>query len=156
MTSSHTAYLKQYIFCRVSLGKDPSQEVHLNMSLFQTSPKRPFQSLKNFEDVSTVTVSGNSQSSSQIGICLTLPNLGFLWVFFKYPKISKIGNPLFFPVIYKANEKLSKPWLYYTVREHSRHSRTLKKIINVQITHLRPVFSLFTLCSQMPVVFIKV
>ena len=56
MTSSHTAYLKQYIFCRVSLGKDPSQEVHLNMSLFQTSPKRPFQSLKNFEDVSTVTV----------------------------------------------------------------------------------------------------
>ena len=32
-------------------------------------------------------------------ICLTLPNLGFLWVFFKYPKISKNGNPLFFPVI---------------------------------------------------------
>ena len=31
--------------------------------------------------------------------CLTLPNLGFLWVFFKYPKISKTGNPLFFPVI---------------------------------------------------------
>ena len=30
--------------------------------------------------------------------CLTLPNLGFLWVFFKYPKISKNGNPLFFPV----------------------------------------------------------
>ena len=27
-----------------------------------------------------------------------LPNLGFLWVFFKYPKISKNGNPLFFPV----------------------------------------------------------
>ena len=40
--------------------------------------------------------SGNSQPSSQIGICLTLPNLGFLWVFFKYPKISKIGNPWFF------------------------------------------------------------
>ena len=56
MTSSYPAYLKQYIFCRVSLGKDPSQEVHLNMSWFQTSPKRPFQSLKNFEDVSTVTV----------------------------------------------------------------------------------------------------
>ena len=35
---------------------------------------------------------------NQIGICLTLPNLGFLWVFFKYPKISKIGNLLFFPV----------------------------------------------------------
>ena len=41
---------------------------------------------------------GNSQPSSQIGTCLTLPNLGFLWVFFKYPKISKNGNPLFFPV----------------------------------------------------------
>ena len=41
---------------------------------------------------------GNSQLSSQIGTCLTLPNLGFLWVFFKYPKISKNGNPLFFPV----------------------------------------------------------
>ena len=32
------------------------------------------------------------------GICLTLPKLGFLWVFFKYPKIPKNGNPLFFPV----------------------------------------------------------
>ena len=28
----------------------------------------------------------------------SIANLGFLWVFFKYPKISKIGNPLFFPV----------------------------------------------------------
>ena len=35
---------------------------------------------------------------AQVGTCLTLPNLGFLWVFFKYPKISKNGNPLFFPV----------------------------------------------------------
>ena len=26
--------------------------------------------------------------------------LGYLWVFFKYPKISKNGNPLFFPVNY--------------------------------------------------------
>ena len=26
-------------------------------------------------------------------------SLGFLWVFFKYPKISKNGNPLFFPVL---------------------------------------------------------
>ena len=33
-----------------------------------------------------------------IGTSLALPNLGFLWVFFKYPKISKNGNPLFFPV----------------------------------------------------------
>ena len=41
----------------------------------------------------------NSQPSSLIGTCLTLPNLGFLWVFFKYPKISKNGNLLFFPVV---------------------------------------------------------
>ena len=42
---------------------------------------------------------GNSQLSSQVGTCLTLQNLGFLWVFFKYPKISKNGKyPLFFPV----------------------------------------------------------
>ena len=34
-----------------------------------------------------------------------LPNLGFLWVFFKYPKISKNGNRLFFPVT-GANPKL--------------------------------------------------
>ena len=41
----------------------------------------------------------NSQPSSLIGTCLTLPNLGFLRVFFEYPKISKNGNPLFFPVV---------------------------------------------------------
>ena len=39
------------------------------------------------------------QPSSLVGTCLTLPNLGFLWVFFKYPKISKNGNLLFLPVI---------------------------------------------------------
>ena len=33
-----------------------------------------------------------------VGTCLTLPNLGFLWVFFKCPKISNNGNLLFFPV----------------------------------------------------------
>ena len=37
--------------------------------------------------------------NSLVGICLTLPNLGFFWVFFTYPKISKHGNPLFFPVV---------------------------------------------------------
>ena len=37
--------------------------------------------------------------------CLTLPNLGFLWVFFKYPKISKNGNLLFFPVIFFSAAK---------------------------------------------------
>ena len=36
--------------------------------------------------------------NSLIEICLTLPNLGFLWVFFKFPKRSKHENPLFFPV----------------------------------------------------------
>ena len=43
--------------------------------------------------------SGNLVGNSLVGTCLTLPNLGFLWVFFKYPKISKNGNPLFFPVL---------------------------------------------------------
>ena len=41
--------------------------------------------------------SGNLVGNSLVGTCLTLPNLGFLWVFFKYPKISRNGNPLFFP-----------------------------------------------------------
>ena len=40
--------------------------------------------------------SGNLVGSSLVWTCLTLPNLGFLWVFFKYPNISKNGNPLFF------------------------------------------------------------
>ena len=43
---------------------------------------------------------GNSQPSYLIGTCLTLPNLGFLWVFFKYSKISINGNLLFFPVMF--------------------------------------------------------
>ena len=43
------------------------------------------------------------QPSSLVGTCLTLPNLEFLWVFFKYPKISKNGNlqePLLESVIF--------------------------------------------------------
>ena len=36
---------------------------------------------------------GNSQL---VDTYLTLPNVGFLWVLFKYPKISKNGNLLFF------------------------------------------------------------
>ena len=51
-----------------------------------------------FGKVTDKSQPGNSQPSSLIGTCLTLPNLGFLWVFFKYPKISKNGNQLFFPV----------------------------------------------------------
>ena len=49
-----------------------------------------------------------------------LPNLGFLWVFFKYPKIAKNGNLLFFPWLYsearwteaegKANKWHSNRW----------------------------------------------
>ena len=41
----------------------------------------------------------------RLGLCLTLPNLGFLWVFFKYPKISKNENLLFFPVILTQERK---------------------------------------------------
>ena len=41
---------------------------------------------------------GNLVGNSLVGTCLTLPKLGFLWVFFKYPKVSKNGNLLFFPV----------------------------------------------------------
>ena len=40
--------------------------------------------------------SGNLVGNSLVGTCLTLPNLGFLWVFFKYPKISKMGIRYFF------------------------------------------------------------
>ena len=43
------------------------------------------------------------QPSCLVGTCLTLPNLEFLWVFFKYPKISKNGNlqePLLESVIF--------------------------------------------------------
>ena len=48
---------------------------------------------------------GNLVGNSLVGTCLTLPNLEFLWVFFKYPKISKNGNPLFFPV-YRQHDKV--------------------------------------------------
>ena len=47
----------------------------------------------------TCEKSGNLVGNSLVGTCLTLPNLGSLWVFFKYPKISVIFsceyNPLF-------------------------------------------------------------
>ena len=41
--------------------------------------------------------------------CLTLPNLGFWWVFFKYPEISNIGNLIFFPVTVEPLYNLA-PW----------------------------------------------
>ena len=56
--------------------------------------------------------SGNLVGNSLVGTCLTLPNLGFLWVFFKYPKISKNGNPLFFPVILKFLRLNLLLWVY--------------------------------------------
>ena len=43
-----------------------------------------------------------------VGTCLTLPNLGFLWVFFKYSKISRNGNLLFLPVRTYKNRKNRK------------------------------------------------
>ena len=48
---------------------------------------------------------GNSQPSSLVGTCLTLPNLGFLWVFFKYPKISKNGREYTFYLNTIPNKK---------------------------------------------------
>ena len=42
--------------------------------------------------------SGNLVGNSLVGTCLTLPNLRFLWVFLKYPKVFNIGNLLFFSV----------------------------------------------------------
>ena len=42
---------------------------------------------------------GNLVGKSLVGTCLTLPSLGFLRVFFKYPKMSKNGNLLFLPVV---------------------------------------------------------
>ena len=45
---------------------------------------------------------GNLVGNSLVGTCLTLPNLGFLWVFFKYPKISNVRNLSFFLVLYRA------------------------------------------------------
>ena len=40
--------------------------------------------------------SGNFVGNSLVGTCLTLPNLGFLWVFCKYPKYPKMGIRYFF------------------------------------------------------------
>ena len=45
-----------------------------------------------FENYSGV----KSSSSSLVGTCLTLPNLGFLWAFFKYQKYPKMGICYFF------------------------------------------------------------
>ena len=57
----------------------------------------PFHSIA-FKAIVFCGTSRNLVGNSLVGTFLTLPNLGFLWVFFKYPKISKNGNSLFFPV----------------------------------------------------------
>ena len=88
--------------------------------------------------------SGNSQPSSQNGICL--PNLGFLWVFFKYPKISKIGNPLFFPVFDDQHLLLCISPLYFIeiaeCQPSSNYQASNSRLflyISVYILHSRPV-----------------
>ena len=63
-------------------------------------------SLSNLEEWDK-SQSGNLVGNFLVGTCLTLPNLGFLWVFFKYPKISKSGNPLFFSCDYYRKEKFT-------------------------------------------------
>ena len=73
---------------------------------------------------------GNLVGNSLIGICLTLPNLGFLWVFFKYPKISKNGNPLFFPVvlyhIFRSHRSAWSAWFpMLTVRRFSEFNTSV-------------------------------
>ena len=69
---------------------------------------------------------GNLVGNSMVGICLTLPNLGFLWVFFKYPKISKNGNPLFFPVfeILVITSNNSKPTCCKIFKEKEEAANT--------------------------------
>ena len=59
----------------------------------------PFLDILGYLNMCDKSQSGNLVGNSLVGTCHTLPNLGFLWVFFKYPKISKNGNLSFFPVI---------------------------------------------------------
>ena len=66
---------------------------------------------------------GKLVGNSLVGTCVTLPNLGFLWVFFKYPKISNNWNLLCFPVVHSEvlfsqrffRRPPSSPSLAYTV-----------------------------------------
>ena len=46
---------------------------------------------------------GNSQPSSLVRTCLPLPNLGFLWVFFKYPIFSCVRD--YFKFFFATQEK---------------------------------------------------
>ena len=65
---------------------------------------------------------GNLVGNSLVGTCLTLPNLGFLWVFFKYPKISQNGNLLFFPVSLTINKLWEE--ITWHKRQKSDHRST--------------------------------
>ena len=57
---------------------------------------------------------GKLVGNSLVGTCLTLPNLGFLWVFFKYPKISNNWNLLCFPVVHSEVLGDSRKYPYHT------------------------------------------
>ena len=74
---------------------------------------------------------GNLVGNSLVGTCLILPNLGFLWVFFKYPKISNNGNLLFFPVNAIKYPKIPKisPRCYIFQRPFLRGLICLKGLI---------------------------
>ena len=68
---------------------------------------------------------GNSQPSSLVGTCLTLPNLGFLWAFLKYPKISKNGREYTFylnTILKKKRNRTLASW-------KSNTSSSLHKVV---------------------------
>ena len=63
--------------------------------------------------------------NSLVGTCVTLPNLGFLWVFFKYPKISKNGNLLNFPVIVACSNQAGSINLFSSSRTQTVDAKVL-------------------------------
>ena len=77
---------------------------------------------------------GNLVGKSLVGTCLTLPNLGFLWVFFKYPKISKNGDLLFFPVFYH----------WYYLRFYFLSLFTAADYLNMMVSNVKALATLDT------------
>ena len=75
--------------------------------------------------------------------CLTLPNLGFWGAFFKYPKISKNGNLLFFPVL-KAVRSVASGGKFYRLPPDKENTELwwFKRAISV-IPKLMPLEFLF-------------
>ena len=51
--------------------------------------------------------------------------MGFLWVFFKYPKISKNGNLLFFPV-HKKKYQIAIFGYFWVFKEYPQKSQIWK------------------------------